>query len=209
MIKVLTTDNWPEIESAVKKLPFHRVAQTRQTIPVEEFLRYTQNILKRANSTVYGYYENEELTSMISLVEFSQMPAYVIYNWRNLKPSNVYNPVKNGWSDLWNRLIEDQEKKGNYTFYMMRTTDVNRLQYKKFHNMYMKHSPKFLNYERTVEEVVPANSKTKWAFFDSILYFNKTFDYETMVLKFTCRQEHRNNVTADLQAGLTLKYEND
>jgi hypothetical protein len=68
----------------------------------------------------------------------------------------------------------------------------------------MKNVPKFLNYERTVEEVVPAGQRTKWSFFDNILYFGKPLDHKTMVLKFTLKQKFRNNVDTALQEGLTM-----
>jgi len=207
MIKILTLDDWDTLASAIKALPFHRIAQTRQTVTEEEFLKYTYTILKVPTSTVYGYYnDNNELSSTISTVAFSQMPAYAVYNWRNLKPTNLYDPVKNGWSALWNRLLEDHEARQLYNFYMLRTTDISRLQYKKFHNIYMKHSPKFLNYERTVEEVVPPGQFTNWGFFNTILYHGKPLDYETMVLKFSCKQKFRNNVSSDLQSSLTMEY---
>jgi hypothetical protein len=204
MIKILTLDDWDELSSTIKKLPYHRIAQTRQTVSEEEFLRYTHNILKRDTTTVYGYYRDGELTSTISTAPISVMPSYGIYNWRNLKPDNIYNPVKNGWSSLWMHLLTEQENQSRYTFYMLRTTDINRLSYKKYHNIYMKNVPKFLNYERTVEEVVPAGQRTKWSFFDSILYFGKPLDHETMVLKFTLKQKFRNNVDTALQEGLTM-----
>lgn len=204
MIKILTLDNWEELSTTIKKLPYHRIAQTRQTVSEEEFLRYTYNILKRDTTTVYGYYKDSELISTISTAPISVMPAYGIYNWRNLKPDNIYNPVKNGWSSLWMHLLEEQENQGRYTFYMLRTTDITRLSYKKYHDIYMKHVPKFLNYERTVEEVVPAGQRTKWGFFDNILYFGKSFDHETMVLKFTLKQKSRNNVLPELQQGLIM-----
>jgi hypothetical protein len=204
MIKILTLDDWDELSSTIKKLPYHRIAQTRQTVSEEEFLRYTHNILKRDTTTVYGYYRDGELTSTISTAPISVMPSYGIYNWRNLKPDNIYNPVNNGWSSLWMHLLTEQENQSRYTFYMLRTTDINRLSYKKYHNIYMKNVPKFLNYERTVEEVVPAGQRTKWSFFDSILYFGKPLDHETMVLKFTLKQKFRNNVDTALQEGLTM-----
>ena len=208
MIKVLTPDDWDSLATAIKALPYHRVAQTRQNVSEEEFLKYTYAIFRAPNSTVYGYYNDaNELSSMISVVGFSQMPAYAVYNWRNLKPTNIYDPVKNGWAALWNRLIEDQEAKKLYTFYMLRTTEISRLQYKKYHNIYMTHVPKFLDYERTVEEVVPAGQFTNWGFFNTILYHGKPLDYETMVLKFTCKQKFRNNVNQDLQTSLTIEFD--
>lgn len=210
MIKILTPDDWDSLATAIKALPYHRVAQTRQTVSEEEFLKYTYAIFRAPNSTVYGYYnENGELTSTISAVSFSQMPAYAVYNWRNLKPNNIYDPVKNGWAALWTRLITDQESKKLYTFYMLRTTEIARLQYKRYHSVYMKHVPKFLNYERTVEEIVPSGEFTNWGFFNTILYHGKPLDYETMVLKFTCKQKYRNNVNPDLQESLTIEFNED
>lgn len=202
MIKILTLDDWDELSAAIKKLPFHRIAQTRQTVSEEEYLKYTHNILKRESTIVYGYYKDDILTSTISVARISVFPTYGVYNWRNLKPDVVYNPVKNGWSELWTHLLNEQENAGLYTFYMLRTTDLGRLSYSKYHDTYMKTVPKFLNYERTVEEVVPAGQKTKWQFFDLILYFGKPLEHDTMVLKFTLKQQHRNNVAPDLQREL-------
>ena len=95
MIKVLTLDDWDSLAIAIKSLPYHRVAQTRQHVSEEEFLKYTYAIFRAPNSTVYGYYnDTNELTSMISVVGFSQMPAYAVYNWRNLKPESIISQIK-------------------------------------------------------------------------------------------------------------------
>ena len=190
MIKILTLDDWDELSTAIKKLPFHRIAQTRQTVSEEEYLKYR---LKPSGDI------NE---STISVARISVFPTYGVYNWRNLKPDTIYDPVKNGWSELWTHLLTEQENAELYTFYMLRTTDLGRLSYSKYHDTYMKTVPKFLNYERTVEEVVPAGKKTKWPFFDSILYFGKLLEHDTMVLKFTLKQQHRNNVEPKLQKEL-------
>jgi hypothetical protein len=206
MIKILTLADWDELSSAIKALPYHRIAQTRQSISEAGYLQYTRTILELSNSTVYGYYnEANELSSMISVVNFSYMPEYAVYNWRNLKPDFIYDPANNGWADLFNRLLEDQESKELYTFYMMRTADISRLQFKKYHDTYMKTVPKFLNYERTVEEVVPAGQSTKWKLFDAELYHQKQISYKTMVLRFTCRQNCRNIVSPELQKLLIMQ----
>ena len=133
------------------------------------------------------------------------MKDLVVYNFKNFRPDPIYNPTKNGWADLWNTIFQVQEEKKLYSFYLLRTAETNRLNYKRYHTTYMNGSPKFLNYVRTLEELVPSNSHPKWDLHNSLFYFGKTYNHDTMVLKFTCKQQHRTDIPEVLQQGLLMK----
>lgn len=206
MITKLSLDDWPVIEAAIKtNTSVHRVGMSRETMPLDAYLKYTYAFFKNKNATVFGYYDNIGIKSMISVVDLSAMPSYGVYNFKNFRPDSIYNPVKNGWTELWNTIFQIQEEKNLYAFYLLRTAELNRLNYKRYHSIYMDGSPKFLNYARTLEELVPADSLPKWDLHNSLFYFGKTYNHDTMVLKFTCKQKYRTDIPDLLQQGLLMK----
>ncbi len=203
MIKILTLDDWKEIETEVSKTKNHQVAQTKRTISVDEYLNYTYKILSSPSTTMYGFYKDGILSSYMCSIKIMIAPEYIVANWKNLRPSPVFNPFTNGWGDLWTRMVTDMEAQGRYAFMLVKTTDVKRLQFQRVQRMYEQASPKLTNYERTVEEVVPAGQTSKWEYFRRTVYYDGKCDYDTLVFKFTCKQEHRTNLTKELQESVT------
>lgn len=206
MITQLTLDDWPIIKTAIiHSGSSHRIGMSRQSLSTEQYLQYTYSFLRKEGTAIYGFYDNIGIKSMISVVDFSTIPSYGVYNFKNFRTDTIYNPIKNGWTELWNTIFQVQEEKKLYSFYLLRTAEINRLNYKRYHSTYMNGSPKFLNYVRTLEELVPANSHPKWDLHNSLFYFGKTYDHDTMILKFTCKQQYRTGVPELLQQGLLMK----
>ena len=203
-VKALSIDNWAEIEDSIRALPTHRIAQTRTDISLESFLKYTKTAFDFPGHVMYGFYKDDVLSSMMTIYNFEIMPAYVIRNWRNLKPGKRFNPAANGYFALWNRILDDQESKGLYEFYMMKSSVSSRLQLDWTYPLLVENCPRFLNYERTLEELVPANTKSKYSLHEKSMYLNKTIPEDTMVLKFTCRQRDRQGVPDNLQKELIM-----
>ena len=77
----------------------------------------------------------------------------------------LYDPVKNGLAPVLNKIIEMQESKGLFTFYMTKTSNPGRLNQQRVRNlMFDVGCPKLKNYDITVEEIVPAGQKSKYHF---------------------------------------------
>lgn len=203
MIKILTVADWDEIRTEVCKLDSHQVAQTKHTVTEHEYLDYTYKTLSQPSNTMYGFYKDGILSSYICATKIKMNPEYVVTNWKNLKPSSIFNPMENGWGDLWTAMVTDMEADNRYSFLLVKTTDVKRLQFKRVQRMYEQASPKLTNYIRTVEEVVPAGQYSKYEYFKRALYYDKKYDYETLVFRFTCKQEFRINLPSELQESVT------
>lgn len=203
-VKILSIDDWLEIEDSIRVLPTHRIAQTRTDISLESFLKYTKTAFDFPGHVMYGFYKDDVLSSMITIYNFEIMPAYVIRNWRNLKPGKRFNPEANGYFALWNKILDDQENSGLYEFYMMKSSVSSRLQLDWTYPLLVENCPRFLNYERTLEELVPANAKSKYSLHEKSMYLNKTIPEDTMVLKFTCRQRDRQGIPDTLQKELIM-----
>lgn len=203
MIKILTLDDWKDIETEVSKTKHHQVAQTKRTISVDEYLDYTYNAMKNSSTTMYGFYKDGVLSSYMCSIKIQITPEYIVANWKNLRPTPIFNPFTNGWGDLWTKMVSDMEAEGRYSFILVKTTDVKRLQFQRVQRMYEQASPILTNYIRTVEEVVPAGQTSKWEYFKRTVYYDNKFDYDTLVFRFTCKQEHRRNLSKELQESVT------
>lgn len=205
-IKKLTISDWPDIEKLIDNENNFRIAQTKMTIPKEEYKSYTYNSFLNNKEEVYAFITNEEIISITTVLEYEALPGYLLKNFRHFKKTNMYNPINNGLAPTLNQIIEIQEEKGLYTFWMAKTGNHKRLNQERTRDlMFNVGCPKLKNYELTIEEYVLANTKSKYRFHADGIYFGKILTEDTCVIKFTCRQEHRNNVDFNLSQKMINK----
>lgn len=202
MIKILTVSDWEDISKEILKVNKHTVAQTKFAISQEEYLKYTYKLLTHPLNTMYGFYKDDILTSYICATEYPGFQEYVVNNWKSLKPQGAFDPRKNGWGELFTRMLSDMEAKGKYSFFLVKTTDVKRLQFHRIQRLYDEAAPNLLRYERTIEEIVPAGKSSRWEYYRRALYYENVYDYETMVLRFTCKQKYRDIKNKELQEAI-------
>lgn len=205
-VKILSINDWPQIEKKISKLKIFRIAQTKHEISKEEYMAYTYNSFVSQNEIVYGYMDYDDIISITSVYNFKAVPGYLLKNFKHFQEFNLYDPVKNGTSVIMNKIIEDQEKKHLYSFWMAKTANYKRLNQERIRKkMFDIGCPKLKYYDITIEELVPANSRSKYRLHDEGIYFGNTINEDTCVIRCTCRQEFRNNVDNNLKNKLINK----
>jgi hypothetical protein len=198
-IKQLTLDDWPLVEAKINESSIFRIAQTKHEISKQEYLNYTYKSFNKTNEQVYGYFVNNDLISMTSVYTFIDLPGYLMKNFKHFGKANLYNPVTSGMAPTFNKIIEIKEAEGLYTFWMSKTADYRRLNQKRVrHLMFDIGCPKLKNYEITIEEVIPANTKSKYRLHADGIHFGSILSEDTCIIKYTCKQEFRNNVSQEL-----------
>lgn len=195
----LTLEDWPLVEEKIKNSRNFYVAQTKEEIGMEYFLEYTKKSFEHPEERVYGWFENDELISIMTVYNFKILPAYLLKNFKHFLQDNLYNPVKNGLAPMLNDIINIQENSKLYTFYMAKTSDPKRLNQERLRKlMFNDGCPKAKNYTITVEEIVPAGAHSRYGLHYEGIYFKKIMQEETAVIRFTLPQEFRSNARYDL-----------
>jgi hypothetical protein len=198
-IKTLTIDDWPILEKLIDNEDIFRIAQTKMEIPKEEYKSYTHNSFLNPKEHIYAFITDNEIVSITTVLDFESLPGYLVKNFKHFKKSNLYNPVINGLAPTLNKIIEIQEQKGLYTFWMAKTGNYKRLnQERTRHLMFNVGCPILQNYEITIEEYLPKNTKSKYRFHSEGIYFGKVLTEDTCVIRYTCKQQYRTNVNLNL-----------
>ena len=206
-IKILTLENWPEIESKLNSIKNFRIGQTKQEIHKELYFEYTKNSLISETESVFGFYTDDLLVSMTTVHEFNFMPSYLVKNFRSFTDTNLYNPLQNGLAPTLNHIIELYEKKNLYTFYMVKTADPKRLNQKRVRKlMFEIGCPKLQNYDITVEEFIQAGTKSIYRVHSDAICLGVVFEYDVVILRYTCNQNFRTNISENLKEKIITKY---
>lgn len=184
-VRPLTEKDLPDLESKIKRCDTFNFANSKAEMTKEEYLKYSLGLFSLDRHLIHGYFYNGELSSMITSHELKIIPSYIVKNYKVFNPSGYFSPNKNGWNMLLTNVIEYFESKNFYSFYAMQGADEKR-------NYNMRKSVEILwNYEYSIEEYVPANSKSKHGLHDQTMYYGKTISVDTIVNRYSCRQQYR------------------
>ena len=198
-IRKLTLDDWALVEKKLTSANNFNIAQTKESIGLDQYIEYTAKSFSNLEDTVYGYFINDDLVSMTTVYNFKIMPAYLLKNFKHVNQSNLYNPVTNGLAPTLNRIMEIQEAKHLYTFYMAKTANPKRLNQERLRKlMFEEGCPKAKNYMITVEEVLPPGTHSRFGLHYEGIYFKRPMKEETAVIRFTLPHEFRTNTSQEL-----------
>ena len=198
-IRKLTFNDWALVKTKLESANNFNIAQTKESIGLDNYLVYTAKSFINSEDVVYGYFINNDLISMTTVYNFKLMPAYLLKNFKHFSQSNLYNPVTNGLAPTLNRIIEIQEANQLYTFYMAKTANPKRLNQERLRKlMFEEGCPKAKPYMITVEEVIPPGTHSRFGLHHEGIYFKHTMQEETAVIRFTLPQEFRTNTSQEL-----------
>lgn len=205
-IRKLGVQDWTQVQEKIMNGRNFYIAQTKEEIGQLNFLEYTQKSFKNPEETIYGYFVNDELISITTVYDFKVVPAYLLKNFKHFLDDNLYNPVKNGMALLLNHIIDIQERKGLYTFYMAKTANPRRLNQERYRKqMFNIACPKLKNYMITVEEIVKAGEDSKYGLHKEGIYYKRKMQEDTCVIRYTCSQEFRLNADPQLSEKMIKK----
>lgn len=198
-IRPLTPSDWKLVEEKLVSSRNFYIAQTKEYIGLDSYLEYTAKSFNNSQDTVYGYFSEGDLVSITTVYNFKLLPAYLLKNFKHFTQTNLYNPVKNGLAPTLNRIMEIQESKHLYTFYMAKTANPKRLNQERLRKlMFDEGCPKAKNYVITVEEIVPPNTHSRYGLHYEGVYYKRLMKEETAVIRFTLPQEFRSNASHQL-----------
>lgn len=187
VIRPLEEKDLALMETKIKECTTFNFANSRASMSKDDFLKYSLNLYSMERHTIHGCFYQDDLTSMVTTHELRIVPSYIIKNYKVFNPSGYFSPRKNGWNLLLTSVIEYYESKNFYSFYAMQGADETR-------NYNMRKSVEILKkYEYTIEEFVPANTRSKYGLYDQTMYYGKTISVDTIVNRYACRHEHRTN----------------
>lgn len=190
LVRHLTSDDLPILKTKIESCATFNFANTKVSMSKEDYLKYSVNLFHSEGNVIHGYFYKGDLTSVITSHELKIIPSYVVKNYKVFNPSGYFSPEKNGWNMLLTSVIEYFEKKSIFSFYAMQGADETR-------NYNMRKSVKILwNYEYSIEEFVPANTRSKFNLHDYTMYHSRTLPVDTIVNRYACRQEYRNSKNA-------------
>jgi hypothetical protein len=186
--KTFTKDFLPLIPDGPQKIGFGTT-----TIPKQNYLNWVYHQLSDNQYNLWCCYtDTGEPVSFISTFDFPNLPYYTITNFKVVKKFDFYNEVTNGYLDLMNHCIEQQELKHLYSFYTFRAFGR-----KKNNRLWMtksaaKNLPKYYDrYTKVVEEFIPAGQASKYDYFNKVLLRDKIYENDTAVMKWTCKDQYR------------------
>lgn len=112
---------------------------------------------------VYGAFENDQLISSCTVRYHRNDNSYKSFNWiTRYNQTHLYNPVKNGISGIYQRILDESEAMGYYTWYSINRK--NRWPEEKIYERYWNSIPSFKKYFRSIHAIIPANTKPIFEF---------------------------------------------
>jgi len=188
----------------------HRLGFGTSSVSKQEYLNYTEKILRSQTHTTWGFFNNADMVSFMSSFDFPNLPYYGLLNFKVLQTSTYYSQVKSGFIDLINFISEQKEAEQRYTFFVTRAVLRRVDARKKLFDEWKNHAPDlYKKYLRTIEEVVPAGQLSKFDYFNKALLREKVFDNDMLIMKWTCRNEFRTNIMTAEQASVSASIDND
>jgi hypothetical protein len=193
-VKKITVDTLQEIAKQLPDTP-QRLGFGTTEVSKQEYLNYTEKILRSSTHETWAYYQDEKLISFMSSFDFPNLPYYGILNFKVIKNTNYFSQIKSGYIDLFNTITEHKEQQQRYTFFVTRAIQRNTDVRKRLFDEWQKYAPEFFNrYLRTIEEVIPAGSLSKYEYFNRALLRDKVYDNDMLIMKWTCRNEFRKKI---------------
>ena len=193
-VRKITIDDLKEIGDALKDVP-QRLGFGTTEVTKQEYLNYTEKILRSNTHQTWGFYNDNKLISFMSAFDFPNLPYYGILNFKVLRSVGYYSHVTSGYVALMKAVSESKEEQQRYTFFIARSAQRKYDIRQKLHAEHQQADPEFFKkYLRTVEEVVPAGQLSKFDYFNKALLRDKVFDNDMLIMKWTCRNEYRKNI---------------
>ena len=206
-IKKFTVDNLAEIDKVLPDVP-HRLGFGTTEVTKQEYLNFTEKILRSSTHSTWGFYQNGNLISFMAAFDFPNLPYYGVLNFKVIKKSNYFSQVKSGFFALLDHITKIKESEKRYTFYMTRAIQRNADVRKKLYDEWEKNFPDFFKrYTRTVEEVIPAGQLSQYDYYNKALLRDKVYDNDMMVMKFVCRNEFRTGILTGSQKEISLSID--
>ena len=190
-IKKISVEDLTTIESLIDDKD-QKIGFSNKKITKEDYIKFTSKILTSKSYDTYGFFINEEFISFMSCVNFPNLPYYGILNFKVLKKYNFYDVTKNGFLHLKEHISNIKEKEKYYSFYVARAARDSKLSNKIINRSFSVFSQFYKKYIVTIEELIPANHKSKFEYFNKALLMDKVFDEDFLIYKFTCKDEYRN-----------------
>jgi len=197
-IKILTMNDMPELKNLIGPGP-QKIGFSDTYISNDDFFDYMKTCISHSLHKTYGYYDGEELVSLITLCDFPGLPYYALINFKVIKKFNVWSPEQNGMKQFL-EVYFNKEKEERYSFFMMRGFKNARLARHVSRQVRLSMGELWDRYHETVEEYIPAGSMSKWEPFNKILFRGHTFNDDSVLYKFTCKQEYRTNLPEAMQS---------
>lgn len=145
---------------------------------------------ENTNKILWGAFDGDELISINGIFVWNTLPFYTQVH---LKTSGYRHWRRNGVAECWSAMLQYGEEHGRYTFYYVRSAhDWSSV---KISEDFFKRVPAYNRYVRSVDEYIPANARSKYPYFDSIM-LGKSWSTATVVIQAVLRPEFRNH--ADL-----------
>ena len=208
-IKKFNVDNLAEIDKVLPDVP-HRLGFGTTEVTKQEYLNFTEKILRSSTHGTWGFYQDGNLISFMSAFDFPNLPYYGVLNFKVIKKSNYFSQVKSGFFALLDHIIKIKESEKRYTCYMTRAIQRNADVRKKLYDEWEKNFPEFFKrYIRTIEEVIPAGQLSQFDYYNKALLRDKVYDNDMMVMKFVCRNEFRTGILTGTQKEISLSIDKD
>lgn len=197
-IQRLTEKDYPEIKRLIGTDP-QRVGFSHTLLSNEEYMKYLYVCLTHPVHQTYAYIDDQgDLVSFVSLADFGRLPYYGIVNFKVVKKFNTYNQEENGIHQF-QEVYFNKEKENRHTFFKLRGFRNERLM-KKVTRGIVNAMPAFFDrYHRTIEEYIPAGQLSQWDAFNKMMLRNKPLNEDSVIFKFTCKQEFRINLPSYIQ----------
>jgi hypothetical protein len=190
-IKKISIDYFDTIKQSIDDND-QRIGFGKTKIGKEDYLKFTEKILKSNAYQTYGYFLDNELISYISNFNFPNLPYHGFTNFKVIKKFNFYNGTDNGMWRLTVHIASLKEQENYYSFYVARTVKSAKLA-ERIHISSKRNFPQFYEkYIYTIEEFIPPKTPSKYEYFNKALLMDKVFDEEFLIYKFTCKEEYRN-----------------
>jgi len=197
-IKILTMADMPLLKQLIGSDP-QKIGFSDTYISNSDYFDYMKTCIIHPLHKTYGYFDNDELVSLITLCDFPALPYYALVNFKVVKKFNTWVPEQNGMKQFL-EVYFSKEKEERYSFFMMRGFKNARLARHVSRQVRLSMGELWDRYHETIEEYIPAGQQSKWEPFNKILFRGHTFNDDSVLYKFTCKQEYRTNVPEAMQA---------
>ena len=192
-IQILTESDIPMVRKLIGDAP-QKIGFSDTVISNEEYFEYLDLCIVHPLHKTYAYFNDAgDLVSYITLCDFPALPYYAVINFKVVKKFNIYDQEQNGMHQF-QEVYFSKEKENRYSFYKLRGFRSPRLMKRVTKNLVNAMPVFFDRYHRTIEEFIPAGQYSKYDPFNKLLFRGHTFNDDSVIFKFTCKQEYRTNI---------------
>jgi hypothetical protein len=199
-VKVMTVDDILAIPSdllATNYVAGSKLLELDETVWKRRAIGYANH-----NSVeVLGAYDNDLILGVAFVIWPKLSPAYMISNLRLFHSFPGFPVDKNGYGALLSTAIEKGESQGRWEFYMRRNLDYGRWFNRRYQKKTYESIPISKKYLRSIEEIIPANTQSKWVATNTLCN-NEIVSEDTIIVKYFCPQSERSldYIPADMRA---------